>query len=61
MSSDKSIRKSISLYPEDWEYIEAFADRFNMGRSAAVRFLINDRKQLKKTYEPTGGEKEVQT
>jgi hypothetical protein len=53
MSTNKSIRKSISLYPKDWKYVELFREQLNMGRSTSIRFIINDHKRLKDTYEPS--------
>jgi len=39
-NNDPSITKGISLYPQDWAAIDAFAKDTGITRSSAIRMLI---------------------
>ena len=40
--TDRVVGGNISLYPQDWERIDALAQRLGMTRSAALRFIVRD-------------------
>jgi len=41
-SDEKVIKKGVSLYPEDWQYLQGMATKFGISVSAAIRVTIRD-------------------
>lgn len=47
---DRSIPKTVSMYPEQWALIEEINDRYGFRNiSSALRFAVNDYRRLKAT------------
>lgn len=47
-TEDKSMPKTVSMYPEQWDLVEEVNDRFGFrNTSTALRFIINDYLRLK--------------
>ena len=42
MAKQTVIRQTVSLYPEDWAIVEWVEQQYNVQRSQALRFIIND-------------------
>lgn len=42
---------SVSLFPQEVEVLDRIAATYGMGRSQAVRFIINDWQKIKKEQE----------
>ena len=55
-SEDKVIKRGVSLYREDWEYLDEEARRYGTSASAVIRRLIRDDREYReaKKVEPVG-------
>lgn len=42
---------SVSLFPQEVEVLDRIAATYGMGRSQAIRFIVNDWQQMKKDQE----------
>ena len=42
---------SVSLFPQEVALLDKIAETYGMGRSQAIRFIVNDWQQMKKEQE----------
>jgi len=47
-SEDKVIKRGVSLYREDWEYLDREARWYGISASAVIRRLIREEREVKK-------------
>ena len=41
-SDEKVVKKGVSLYPKDWEYLQGKATRWGISVSATIRIIIRN-------------------